>query len=113
MSNVTSAAPLVTPHVNLGATPSTLGATQLVAAVAGTKYRVLSAAIVTSATNSVKFQSAANDITALWPLGANGGFVLPFNEHGWFETNAGEALNVNLSAAASTGVQIQYIKLPG
>jgi hypothetical protein len=112
MSNVTRTVPLVTAHVNLGATPSSLGATALIAAVAGTKYRVLSAAVVTTAANSVKFQSAANDLTGLFPLGANGGLVLPFNEHGWFESNANEALNINMSAASSTGVQIQYIKLP-
>jgi len=109
--NVTSAVPLKTPHVNLGATPSAAGATELVAAVSGARYRVLSVAMIATTANSVKFQSAAIDITATFPLGANGGLVLPFNEHGWFETNVGEALNVNLSAATSTGVQIQYIKL--
>jgi hypothetical protein len=110
--NVTSAAPLVSPHVNLGATPTTLGANQLVAAAAGTKYRVLSVAIVTTAANNVKFQSGSTDITATFPLAANGGIVLPYCEHGWFETASNEALNVNLSAATATAVQIQYIKLP-
>jgi hypothetical protein len=109
--NVTSAVPLKTPHVNLGATPSTLGATELVAASAGARYRVLSVAVVATVANNVKFQSASTDISATFPLGANGGVVLPYNEHGWFETNVGEALNVNMSAATSTGVQIQYIKL--
>jgi hypothetical protein len=111
MTNVTSAAPKVSPHVNVALTSAASGANALVAAVAGCKYRVLSAAIVTTLANSVKFQSAANDISALWPLGANGGIVLPFNEHGWFETNVNEALNINLSAATSTGVQIQYIRI--
>lgn len=112
MMNVTSAVPLKSPHVNLGANPSTSGATELVAASAGAVYRVLSVAIVSTTANGVKFQSASTDISATWPLGANGGIVLPFNEHGWFETNAGEALNINMSAASATGVQIQYIKLP-
>lgn len=92
-------------------TPNSIGANQILAAVPGLKIRVLSAAIVTTAANSVKFQSAANDISALWPLGANGGFVLPYNEHGWVQTNAGEALNINLSNATSTGVHVQYIVL--
>ena len=112
MSNVTRVTPLVTAHVNLGATPTASGATQLIAAAAGAKYRVLSVVVVSTAANSVKFQSASTDITATFPLGANGGLVLPFNEHGWFETAVNEALNVNMSAATSTGVQIQYIKLP-
>lgn len=110
--NVTSAVPLRTPHVNLGATPASSGANQLVAAEPGARYRVLSAAVVATTTVSVKFQSGTTDITGTFPLGANGGFVLPFNEHGWFETNVNEALNINLSGAVSTGVQLQYIKLP-
>jgi hypothetical protein len=113
MSNVTRTVPLVTSHVNLGATPASSGATALVAAVAGTKYRVLALAAIATLANSIKFQSASTDITGTFPLGANGGLVLPFNEHGWFETNVNEALNVNMTVATSTGVQIQYIKLPG
>lgn len=113
MSNVTRVSPRVSTHINLGATPASSGANQLIAAVSGASYRVLSVAIVATTAVSVKFQSASTDITGLFPLGANGGFVLPFNEHGWFETTAGEALNLNLSGAVSTGVQIQYIRLFG
>lgn len=109
--NVTSAVPVNTAHVNLGANPSSSGATALVAAAAGARYRILSVAIVTTLANAVKFQSASTDISATFPLGANGGIVLPFNEHGWFETNTNEALNINLGTATATGVQIQYIKL--
>lgn len=111
MGNVTRVVPRVTAHVNLAANPSSSGATELVAAAAGARYRVLAIAIVSTLANAVKFQSAASDISATWPLGANGGIVLPFNEHGWFETNTNEALNVNLGTATATGVQIQYIKL--
>jgi hypothetical protein len=110
--NVVRTSPLKTAHVNLGATPASSGANQLIAAAAGAKYRVLSVAVVATTAVAVKFQSASTDITGTFPLGANGGFVLPFNEHGWFETNENEALNVNLGGAVSTGVQIQYIKLP-
>lgn len=112
MSNVTRTVPLVTAHVNLGATPAGAGANQLLAAATGAKYRVLSLAVVATTAVTVKFQSASTDITGTFPLGANGGLVLPFNEHGWFETNTNEALNINLGAAVATGVQLQYIKLP-
>lgn len=112
MTNVTRTVPLVTQHVNLGANPSASGATQLVAADTNAKYRVLALAMVATVANAVKFQSASNDITATWPLGANGGLVLPFNEHGWFETSFGEALNINMGTATPTGVQLQYIKIP-
>ena len=101
MTNVTRVVPLVSAHVNLGATKSTINANELVAAVAGAKYRVLSLAIIATTAVSVKFQSASTDITGTFPLGANGGLVLPFNEHGWFETTAGEALNVHLSSGVS------------
>ncbi len=111
MQNVTRTSPLKSPHSNAFATPSSLGGNAIVAGVAGKKYRVLSVVVVTTAANSIKFQSASTDISATFPLAANGGLVLPFNEHGWFETAAGEALNINLSAATSTGVQVHYIDL--
>jgi hypothetical protein len=112
MTNVTRTVPLQTAHINLGATPSASGATALIAAAPGAKYRVLSVAVLSTLANTVKFQSASTDITATFPLGANGGFVLPFNEHGWFETSVNAALNVNMSVATATAIQIQYIKLP-
>jgi hypothetical protein len=104
--------PKQTAHVNLAANASALGVSQLLAAVPGAKYRILQVAVVTTAANNVKFQSATNDISALFPLGANGGVVLPFNSHGWFETNINEALNVNLSAATATAIQLQYFVIP-
>lgn len=110
--NVTRTVPLQTAIVRLGATPASSGANELVAAATGAKYRVVALAIIATTAVSAKFQSASTDITGTFPLGATGGFVLPFNEHGWFETASGEALNLNLSSAVSTGLQLQYIKLP-
>lgn len=109
--NVTSAAPKVTPHVNLAATPSTLGANELIAAAAGAKYRVLQCSVVSTLANVVTFKSATTAITGAYPLAANGGVVLPYNEHGWFETVAGQALNVDLSVGTATAITLQYIKI--
>lgn len=106
--NVTSATPLESPIKRTFVNASSLGSTQVVAAAAGGRIRVFSVAAVAGGAASVKFQSAATDISATFALAANGGFVLPFNEHGWFETAVGEALNINLSAAVATGVSIQY-----
>ena len=93
--------------------PATLGSNTLLAAPSSmARVRVVAMNMVASGAVSVKFQSAANDITALQAFAANGGMVLPFNEHGWFETSAGEALNVNLSAANAVGINFQYIVLP-
>jgi hypothetical protein len=111
MTNVTRVVPLKTAHVNVGANPAATGNTTIAAAEAGARFRVLGVAMISTLANSVKFQSNTTDISATFPLGANGGFVLPFNEHGWFETALGEALNVNLSVATATGVQVQFIKL--
>ena len=112
-TNVTSAAPLRTPHINVFVNPSSLGSNTVVAAPSGVaRIRVLQVACVTTLANNVNFLSAATSISATFPLAANGGVVLPYNEHGWFETNAGEALNVNLSVGTATAVQIQYIVLP-
>jgi hypothetical protein len=89
---------------------STLGSNALVAAVSGKQIVVLSLAVVTTLANNVKFLSDASQISSTMPVGANGGFVLPFHQYGWCATNIGEALNINLSAAVFTGITITYIE---
>lgn len=111
MANVTRTPPQVLSVKNTFVNTSSSGATVLVAAKTGMSIRVLSFAVVTTLANNVKFLSAATDISALFPLGANGGLVCSFNEHGWFQTAAGEALSINLSVATATGIQINYIVL--
>ena len=109
--NVTATPPKNQSVYSIFVNPSTLGATSVVAAKTGMSIRVLGLALVSTATNSVKLLSASTDITATFPLGANGGLVLPFNEHGWCQTAVGEALQVNLSANTATGVHVLYIVL--
>lgn len=113
MGNVTRTPPTNSSIKNAFLNTSTIGANQIIAAPTGMCVRVIGLAVVSTAANNVKFQSAGNDISALFPLGANGGLVLPFNEHGWFQTNNGEALNMNISAATATGVSINYVILNG
>lgn len=112
MSNVTSTSPLRTPVKSVIANPSTATNTSLVAAVAGKRYRVVGLAIVTTLANSVNLESGTTDITAIWPLGANGGIVLPYNEHGWCETAANAALGITTSAATACGVHVLYVEIP-
>ena len=109
MTNVTRVAPAQSPHINLAINPASLGSNSLVAAIPGARIRVLSLAVVTTAANTVTFQTNATPISAAFPLAANGGLVLPFNEHGHFTTLIGDPLTVNLSAATATAIQIQYI----
>jgi hypothetical protein len=108
-TNVTSTPTVQTNILKAFVNASSLGSNAVVSAVNGKSIRVTGVALVTTLANSVKFLSAATDISATFPLGANGGIVLPFNEHGWFQTNSGEALNLNLSVATATGLSITYV----
>jgi hypothetical protein len=89
---------------------SASGDTAVVAAQgANIKIRVVGILVVSSAAMSIKFRSNTTDISPAFPFAANGGMAPPINMHGWFETAANEALNVNLSAANAAGVQIIWI----
>lgn len=87
----------------------------LVAAVTGKKIRVLAAAITGSGAAAVRFESTSGG-TALTPviqasIASNiGNVVLPFNEHGWFETVAGELLNLERTGVGTSGVAILYVE---
>lgn len=111
MSNVTATPPKNRTIYSAFVNASSLGSNSFINAPTSTDFsiRVLSVAVVTTLANTVSFLSAASAVTPGFPLAANGGLVLPFNEHGWFQCNPGEALNVNLGVATATGVLVQYI----
>jgi len=90
---------------------SASGATTIVALVSSKKIRVLALQLVANAAVNVKWQShvTPTDLTGLAYLGANGGYVLPFNPVGWFQTNTGEALDINLSGAVAVGGCLTYV----
>lgn len=86
---------------------------QIVAAVANKKIRVKGYALTNGAASvqNVKWRSAANDRTGLFYSTAIGVIVvhdLAPNNDFYFETAAGEALNLNLSAATPVGGSVQY-----
>lgn len=87
-------------------TRTTSGA--LVSAVAGRKIRVHGFAVIAAGAVSVNLESGTTDISGVFALAANVGFVLPYSEVGWCETAAGAALNITLSAAVSCGIQLIY-----
>lgn len=92
------------------------GDTALVAAVVGKKIRVLSLFLVAAGDVDVYFESAggtaiAGDGTNGMDLAANTGFALNFNPGGWFETVAGEALNINLGAAIRVAGSLKYAEV--
>jgi len=94
-------------------TASSSGVTNLLALVSSKKLRVLSLALVANGTVNVKFQShvTPTDITGLFYLVANTGFVLPYNPLGWFQSISGEALDINLSASIAVGGTFTYVEV--
>jgi hypothetical protein len=96
---------------------ATLGDNTLVAAVTGKKIKVLAISAVVSAATNVYFTSGAagtvifGGSTNKINLAANSGLVLGFNPVGWFETAAGAALVVNLSAANSFSGGLVYVEV--
>lgn len=89
---------------------STSGVSELIAAVATKRIVVRALYLVANDAVNVKFQShtTPTDLTGLAYLAQNGGLVLPYSGSGWFQTIAGEALDINLSAAIAVGGAIVY-----
>jgi len=101
----------LSPDAGIGTTSgfANLAASGLViAAVTGKRIRVFAVLVSALAAATVKFQSAAADISATFPLAANGGFVMPTIGRPWFVTNTSEALNLVMSLATTVGVQVIY-----
>lgn len=91
---------------------ATSGDNTLVAAVTGKKIRVLSLlAIMTGTAVTIRFESAAGGtaLTGQMQPAAGGGFCLPHNPYGWFETISGELLNMELSGAQSVDGVLTYV----
>ena len=88
----------------------------LVAAVSGKKIRVLALAVIAGAAGNIYFQSAAAGDVIFGgsankiQLAANGGFVLPFNPAGWFETDVSELLNMNASSTGPFSGGLVYVE---
>jgi len=89
---------------------NTSGDNTIVAAVAGKKIRVLSVSAIAAGVVSARFESGAggDPLTGQMPLTTNSGFSWNYNSAGWFETNAGEALNLELSGAILVAGVLNY-----
>lgn len=82
------------------------------------KITVLSLFLIAAGATSIKFQSSTSnstgtgsntDLTGLMSLAANGGFVLPHNPAGWFQTVSGEALKLNSSSTNVVAGALTYV----
>lgn len=89
------------------------GDNTVVAATTNMKIRVLSVFLIAAGAVTVRFESGAGGtaLTGQMNVAANGGFVMPFNEEGWFETAASALLNLELSGATSVDGCITYVLL--
>jgi hypothetical protein len=93
---------------------SSSGDNTIVAAVALKKIRVLAYNFIGNGAVNGRFQSAvAGDyLTGLkYIAAAGGGICAPFNPVGWFETDAGELLNLELSGAVAVGGELVYVEV--
>jgi hypothetical protein len=75
----------------------------------GLKIRVLYIVAVAAAANVITLKSGSTAISAAKSLGINGGFILPRDANGWYETGPNQALNIALTAATAVGVDIGYV----
>lgn len=90
---------------------STLANNEIVAAVTGKILRVLAFNLVTTLANTLQWKSDTTAITGPMPLGADGNVDADFAEEGHFETAAGEALNLDSSAATAHGGWVNYVEV--
>ena len=88
--------------------------TALVAAVTGKKLRVLAvyASVPTTAT-TITFNSkpagSGTAVSGTIALGVSAPFSLPFNKHGYFQSNTSEGLSVTSGTGGTTGIGAVYI----
>lgn len=93
-------------------TATAAGDNQVVAAVASKKIRVLQAFAMAITAETVQFQDGAGtNLTGPIALGATGGFVLPFSPVGWFETAAGQKLDLNNVGGADVQGVLAYVEV--
>ena len=94
-------------------TASASGATTVVGAVASKKIRVISYVVVANAAVNIKFMTSTGpaDKTGLLYLSANGGVSGAYAPTGHFETDSGDGLQINLSAAVAVGGHLTYVEV--
>lgn len=92
-----------------GMNVSLVGLTQLISPSAGLKIRVLGVFLRPALATTVQFMSGATGIGFPMALSAGETLALPPSQHGWFETGAGQSLQLSLTTAATTTGYLTYI----
>lgn len=86
----------------------------LVTGTPGFKIKVWGVAVLAGGTgttlvfNTATGGSGGAAISMTFANAANGGFVLPFSETGWFQTATGDYLTCTTGAGSTTGIQLLY-----
>lgn len=75
----------------------------------GMKIRVVYVIVIAAIANTITFKSGSTAISSAKGVAAQGGFILPRDENGWYETEPNEALNVSLAAAGAVGIDVGYV----
>jgi hypothetical protein len=110
--NVTSAVPLASPHSNFFFNISSIGQSPGVPITSSTsRIRVLGLVVVAAAPNIFTLRRGGTNISPDFNLVAGIPLVIPFNEHGWFQTFPGEGLNFLLTAASQVAVHVHTIEI--
>lgn len=93
---------------------NTSGDNTLVAAVTGKRIRVLAGSVICTSAGDVRFESGASGtaLTGQYPVAANGGFVLPYSQVGWFQTASATPLNLELSGTLDCNGSLTYVEVP-
>tara|TARA_R110000803_G_scaffold205530_3_gene272272 strand:+ start:8832 stop:9176 length:345 start_codon:yes stop_codon:yes gene_type:complete len=92
------------------------GDNTLIAAVALKKFKVVSVFLIAAGAVTVRFEDGAGGtaLTGVMSVGANGGFVLPYNPDGWFETaTVNTLLNMELGGAVQVSGVMRYVEFVG
>lgn len=86
------------------------GDNPVVTATTGKKIRVLAAFGLADIAGVIRWESGAGGtaLTGEVNVGATGGYVLPLNPLGWFETAAGAALNLEVTTSTKFQGTIVY-----
>lgn len=88
---------------------STQGATEIIPALAGKRYRVLAYVLAAAGACTVKFTDTTGDLAGPFPIAAAGDGLDPgLSPIGHFRTRRGEPLNIVLSAAVAVGGHLCY-----
>ncbi len=86
--------------------------TVLVNAQTNLRIKIMSMMMIAQGTGLVTIQSGSSSgigLTGPIYLAANVGFVLPFNQNGWMQTQTSTQLNLNLTSPTSIGGCISYL----